>query len=170
MSQRSRRNLGRLRPVNSLKHIVDNQGGLIAGTRQNVVLIKAVDSPVLANVNEVETASVVNSIYLRVEVYATSTAALANCYMYVLKNPGNNLVSVNGNVVGSSDIKKFVIHQDMIMLEKNTTGLPRVLFKGVVRLPRGYRRFGTQDELSLILFSPGVTVDFCQQCIYKEYR
>ncbi len=159
-----------LRPVHSIKHIVDVQGGLTIGTKQNVRLIEAKDAPVLANVTEVETASTVNSIYLKVECYATSTAALANCYMYIIKDPGGNLVNVNGNVVGASDIKKFVIHQEMVMLEKNTTGLPRTLFAGVIRIPRGYRRMGTNDELNLVLFTPGVTVDFCVQCIYKEYR
>jgi len=162
--------MSRLRPVNSIKHIVDQQGGLVIGTRQTVVLVKAVDAPVLANANEVETSSIVNSMFLKVECYATSTAALANCYMYVAKNPGANLNTVNGNVVGSSDIKKFVIHQEMVMLEKNTTGLPRILFKGVIKLPRGYRRMGTKDEVQLLLYSPGVTVDFCVEAIYKEYR
>ncbi len=159
-----------IRPVQSLKHVIDQQGGLVGGTKLNVPLIAADDSPAQANVTEVQTASTVNSIYLRVEVYATSTATLANCYMYVIKDPGGNLANVDGNAVGSSDIKKFVIHQEMVMLEKNTTGLPRTLFQGVIRIPRGYRRMGTNDELNLVLFSPGVTCDFCVQCIYKEYR
>jgi len=160
----------RLRPVNSIKHIVDQQGGLAVNTRQIIILAEAVDAPVLANTAEVETSSVINSIFLKVECYATSTAALANCYMYIGKNPGNNLNTVNGNVVGSSDIKKFVIHQEMVMLEKNTTGLPRILFKGVIKLPRGYRRMGTADQIQCVLYSPGVTVDFCVEAIYKEYR
>jgi len=164
------RNRNRLRPVNSLKHVVDIQGGLVLAVRQVLELVKAVDAPVAANVAEIETAAVVNSIYLKVECYATSTAALANCYMYVVKNPGDNLASFDGNVIGASDIKKFVIHQEMVMLEKNTTGLPRTLFKGVIRIPRGYRRFGVKDELQLVLFAPGVNCDFCVQCIYKEYR
>ncbi len=160
----------RLRPINSIKHIVDIQGGLIVATRVLNDLVKAVDAPILANTAEVVTGATVNSLYLKVECYATSTAALANCYMYIMKNPGANLSTVNGNVVGASDIKKHVIHQEMVMLEKNTTGLPRILFKGVIKIPRGYRRFGTNDILQIILFTPGVTVDFCIQCIYKEYR
>ncbi len=166
---RSRRGLG-LRPVNSIKHVVDIQGGLVAGTKANQGLIEAKDAPVLANVAEVVTGATVSSIYLKVEVYATSTAALANFYMYVIKIPGNNLATVNGNVVGSSDIKKFVIHQEMVMLEKNTTGNPRTAFAGVIRIPRGYKRFGTDDTLVCVVFAPGVSVDFCIQCIYKEFR
>ncbi len=160
----------RIRPVQSLKHVIDSQGALIADTKQNVALVAADDNPAQANVTEVQTASTVNSIYLKVECYATATTSLANCYMYVIKDPGGNLANVDGNKVGASDIKKFVIHQEMVMLEKNTTGLPRTLFAGVIRIPRGYRRMGTNDELNLVLYSPGVSVDFCVQCIYKEYR
>ncbi len=133
-------------------------------------LVIADDNPDNANVSEVVTGSTVNSIYLKVEVYATNTAALANAYMYVIKNPGDNLTLVNGNVVGASDIKKFVIHQEMVMMEKNTTGNPRTLFVGVIKLPRGYRRMGTDDKLQLVLFTGGTTADFCFQCIFKEYR
>ncbi len=160
----------RLRPVNSLKHVIDIQGGLVAGSRQNFNLVQTVDAPILANVAECETASVVNSVYLKVECYATSTGALANCYMIIMKNGGGNLATPNGNAVGVSDNKKFVIHQEMVMLEKNTTGLPRILFKGVIRIPRGYRRNGTNDLLQISMFSPGITVDFCIECIYKELR
>ncbi len=164
-----RRNMS-IRPVHSIKHVVDTQGGIAATGKQNVVLAASVDAPVLANVSEVETGSTVNSIFLKVEAYATTTAALANAYMYVMKNPGNNLATINGNVVGTSDIKKFVIHQEMVMLEKNTTGNPRTLFAGVIKLPRGYRRMGTDDNLICVISTPGVNIDFCVQCIYKEYR
>ncbi len=159
-----------IRPVQSIKHIVDIQGGLVAGTKTVNTLVIADDNPDNANVSEVVTGSTVNSIYLKVEVYATNTAALANAYMYVIKNPGDNLTLVNGNVVGASDIKKFVIHQEMVMMEKNTTGNPRTLFVGVIKLPRGYRRMGTDDKLQLVLFTGGTTADFCFQCIFKEYR
>ncbi len=90
--------------------------------------------------------------------------------MIIMKNPGNNLVTPTPNAVGGNDNKKFVIHQEMVMLEKNTTGLPRTLFKGVISIPRGYRRFGQDDILVIALLSPGVNVDFCIQCIYKEFR
>ncbi len=161
----------RMRPVKSMKHIVDRQGGLIAGTKVDEDVIRASDAPVFSvNPQDVETGSTVNSIFLNIQVAATGTAALANVYMYVMKNPGNNITEVNGNIVGVSDIRKFVIHQEMIMTEKNTTAIPRTLFKGVIKLPRGYRRFGIEDRLIVSLFSPGVTYDYCIQCIFKEYQ
>ncbi len=161
----------RMRPVKSLKHIVDIQGGLTVNSKQDEDLIRASDAPVFStNPQDVETGSTVNSIFLNVQVAATSTAALANVYMYVMKNPGNNITEVNANVVGTSDIRKHVIHQEMIMTEKNTTAIPRTLFKGVIKLPRGMKRFGIEDRLILSLLSPGTTYDYCIQCIYKEYQ
>ncbi len=135
-----------------------------------VKLIESVDAPVLANVSEVETGSKVNGIYLKVECYATSTAALANFYLAIFKDPGGNLTNPTINAVGADDNKRFVIHQEMVMLEKNTTGNPRTVFNGVVVIPRGYRRNGPNDQLKAILLAPGVTAEYCLQCHYKEFR
>ncbi len=160
----------RLHPVKTLKHIVDKQGGLTVGTTVFENLIESKDAPVLANVAEVETSSTVNSIFLNIQVAASSTAALANVYLAVYKNPGGNLGALDPQSVGVSDDKRFVIHQEMIMTEKNTTAIPRTLFKGVISIPRGYKRNGYNDRLIAALKSPGVTMDYCIQCIYKEVR
>ncbi len=160
-----------LRPINSIKHIVDKQLALGVDTKSDEILVNAQDSPLVETTSsDITVGSTVNSIFLNVQCSATSTAAIANVYMYVMKNPGNNLTEVNGNVVGVSDIRKFVIHQEMIMTEKNTTAIPRTLFKGVIKIPRGYRRFGVKDRLVLSLYSPGVTYEICFQCIYKEFK
>ncbi len=165
-----RRRGNALRPVNRIKHVVDKQGALVAGTQVNEVLIESKDAPVLAQTDEVVTGSIVNAIYLKVEGYATSAAALANWYMAVVKNPGGNLLALVPNAVGADDDKRYVIHQEMIMFQKQTNSNPRTLFNGVIVLPRGYRRFGPNDLLQLNLLSPGVTVDYCVQCHYKEFR
>ncbi len=159
-----------LRPVNRIKHVVDQQLGLVAAAQQEFTLIESNDDPVLANTNEVLTGSTVNAIYLNVEAYATSTAALANIYMIVGKNPGTNLAGITPNAVGASDNKRFVIHQEMKMMEKNTTGNPRTIFNGVIMIPRGYRRMGPNDIIYIRFLAPGVNADACFQCHYKEFR
>ncbi len=159
-----------LRPVHRIKHMVENQQALAIDTQTSVDIIKAVDAPIIANRPEVETASTVHGIFLNVQVAATSTASIANVYMAVVKNPGGNLAFSKINVLGSDDNKKYVIHQEMIMTEKNTTAIPRTLFKGVIAIPRGYKRFGINDTLQLLMFSPGVTYEVCFEAIYKEFR
>ncbi len=160
----------RLHPVKSVKHIVDKQGGLLVNTVVAEEPIVSVEAPVLATTKQVETACTVSSVFLNVQVAATSTAALANVYMAVYKNPGGSISNIDPASVGTSDNKRFVIHQEMIMTEKNTTAIPRTLFKGVIRIPRGYKRFAVNDKLMMTLKSPGVTMDYCFQMIFKEFR
>ncbi len=93
-------------------------------------------------------------------------------YMAVLKNPGNNLVNIpKPNGVGVSDNKRFFIHQEMIMMNGDAgNGQPRVLFNGVIKIPKGMIRNGPNDKLQLQLFTPTVLSDWCVQCHYKEFR
>lgn len=159
-----------MRPVNRIKHIVDIQQGITAATQANQVLVEAVQAPAVANVREVNNGSTVNAIYLTVEAYATTAGALSNLYMIVFKNPGGNLTVPQGNTVGSNDNKKYVIHQEMVMLQQAVNGNVRNVFKGVIVIPKGYRRFGVNDLLQISFYSPGVNCNVCFQCIYREFK
>ncbi len=159
-----------LRPVNRIKHVVDKQAGLALGAVNVTNLIFAVDAPVLGNASEVQTGSTVNGIYLKVEGYATSSGALTNGYLMIFKNVGGNNVAPAANAVGTSDAKRYVIHQEMVMFQKVSNSNPRTLFNGVVVIPRGYRRMGPDDRLELHLLTPGSSADMCIQCHYKEFR
>ncbi len=160
-----------LRPVHRIKHVVDLQAATAAGTAVDQVLILAVDAPVLANTNEVETGAKVNGIYLRVEVVNTgTTGVLANAYLAVFKSPGGSIAISNPNVIGADKDKRYVIHQEMVMLQMIDNSNPRTLFNGVIAIPRGYRRFGPSDVLIARVFSPGVELNLCIQCHYKEFR
>ncbi len=161
-----------LRPIHRIKHVVDSQFAATGGTAVTVTLIFSVDAPVLANTTEVETGSKVNGIFLSVEVVNTEATqdVLPNVYLMIFKNPGNNLTAPAANAVGSSDNKRYSIHQEMLMLQKQTGSNPRTLFKGVIAIPRGYRRMGPGDTLTAVVLSPGVDLDACLQCHYKEFR
>ncbi len=166
------RSRNRLRPIDSRKHVIDNQGGLPIATKTDVPIAVAVDSPVLANTTECRTGCKITSLFLNIIVAATSTAALANAYMMIYKNPGTNIFIAqrpNANSVGASNFKKQVFHQEMVMTEKNTTAIPSTLFKGVLKVPRHFQRMGYDDRIEVQLFSPGVTFDYCVQAIYKDY-
>jgi len=160
-----------LRPVNRIKHVTDFQFATALGVSQVITLVTANDSPVLANTNEVETGSVVKSIFLSVEVVNTGvTGVLANAYFMIYKNPGGNLTFPNPNVIGSSDNKKYVFHQEMLMLQMVDNSNPRTLFKGVIRIPRHLQRMAPNDLIRIEIFSPGVELSGCIQSHYKELR
>ncbi len=159
-----------LRPINRIKHVVDKQSALVAGTSETTTLINAVDAPILANTAEVVTGATVNAIYLKVEAYSTSTAALANFYMLINKNPSADIPSPEPNVVGANDAKKYVIHQEMVMMQQVVDGNPRTIFNGVIVIPKHYRRFGPSDLLQIKVLTPGVSAFYCFQCHFKEFR
>ncbi len=160
-----------LRPVHRIKHVVDSDGALVAGTKSTVDLIASKDAPVLAQVNQVQTGSKVNGIYLHVEVSHTSGAGRPQIYMMIMKNPGNALSIPEPNAVGSNDNKRYIIHQEMLMMSGDAgNGLPRPIFNGVIKIPKGYIRQGPDDRLQCVLLSPNVAADFCLQSHYKEFR
>ncbi len=173
MPYHRRRSSMALRPISRIKHVIDNSATVAAAAILTVNLIKAVDSPSLGSTIEVETASKVNGIYLKVEVAsneAFDSGAIPNVYMALAKNPGANLTFPAPNAVGGDDNKRFVIHQEMIMINNTIGGNPRVLFNGVIAIPRGYRRNGPNDLLQLFVLSPAINIAVCIQCHYKEFR
>ncbi len=166
-----RRSRNSLRPVNRIKHVVDNQFSVAAAAAQDINLVATTDTPTLAAPASVETGASIRGIYLKVEVVNTGTAGvLANAYMYVIKNPGGNITLPAANLVGTSDNKRYVIHQEMVMLQMVDNSNPRTLFNGVIVIPRGYQRMAPNDLLVLRIFSPGVELTGCIQCHYKEFR
>ncbi len=167
-----RRFRNNLRPINRIKHVVDFQGAIAAGAGLTINLISATDTPTLADTDGVETGSTVNAVYVLIEVTRTGTTSdvLPNVYMYVAKNPGGSLTLPEANVVGSNDNKRFVIHQEMVMLQGFNASNPRTLFKGVISIPRGYRRMGPNDLLVMRVHTPGVNISLCVQTHYKEFR
>ena len=168
-----RRRGSNLRPVHSIKHIIDFSGQTVAAAKTTVDLAQTVDAPVITNPTENETGCRINALFLNVQVSAIETTALANIYMIVYKNPGSNIAIAqvpNANNTGISDFKKQIFHTEMIMTEKNTTAIPRTLFKGVLMIPKHFRRQGPNDEIVIQLFSPGIDFEFCVECIYKEFR
>ncbi len=161
-----------LRPVNRIKHVRDEQGALVPGTQNVRTIIDTSDTPTLAQTQRVETGSKVHGVFLKVEATRTGTTSdvLPNVYMFVMKNPGGNLTAPQANTVGADDNKRFVIHQEMVMLQGFNAGNPRTLFSGVIVIPRGYSRFGPNDLLQLGLLSPGVNINWCYQAHFKEFR
>ncbi len=163
-----------MRPIHRIKHVVDLSATLALNTQVDEELVKTVDAPVLANTAQVETGAKVNGIYLRVEVASnddTVPGAIPRVYMMVWKNPGDSIALASPVAVGADKDKRFVIHQEMAMIENTGKGgNPRTLFNGVIAIPRGYRRFGPDDRLELTIFSPVIDIVYCVQCHYKEFR
>ncbi len=162
-----------MRPITRIKHVVDKSGTLTAASTvtENIIVVK--DAPALANTTECETSSKINGIYLKVEVAsneALDTGAIPNVYMSIVKNPGGNLTLPAPNLVGPNDNKRFVFHQEMILINNTIGGNPRILFNGVIAIPKGYRRNGPNDTIGVMILSPQINIAYCLQAHYKEFR
>ncbi len=163
-----------LRPVHRIKHVIDSSQTTAGAATSFFTIAVAVDAPVLANTTEVETGAKVNGFYIRFETAsneAIDLGAIPNSYFYVWKNPGGNLTRPTPNAVGANDNKRFVIHQEMSMIENKGQGSnPRTMFNGVVVVPKGMRRMGPNDKWEVVFLNPTLNVVNCLQCHYKEFR
>ncbi len=163
-----------LRPINRIKHVVDASATIAAAVNSNFGIASATDTPTLGVVNSVETGAKINGFYIRMEAAsneAIDLGAIPNFYMAVWKNTGGNLTAIVPNTVGSDDNKRFVIHQEMTMLENKGQGSnARTIFNGVVVIPKGMRRMGPNDQWKIQFICPALDTAVCVQVHYKEFR
>jgi len=169
-----------LRPVNSIKHVVDTNGGITGAANSTTDIIRAIENPDYnVTTNQVHVGAVMKWFFLNVQVIQQVVAGgVDNVYLWIYKNLGNNVAyTTNGDAVGTNDLRRYVIHQEMVMTG-NTFGVaaavPKTLFKGVIRIPKSLQRFGTQDRLQVLIGHRTGEVTqqsrFCLQCIYKEFN
>ncbi len=163
-----------LRPIQRIKHVVDFSATLAAGTQLNTVVLTAVDAPTLAVEESVITGSKCYGMYIKVEVASNEAAdvgAIPNVYFGLFKSTGNGITPPTLNAVGSNDDKRFMLHQEMIMIENSGKGgNARILFNGVVKIPKSFSRMGPNDAIYLCILSPALDIAFCSQLHYKEFR
>ncbi len=163
-----------LHPVQRRKHVLDFQTAIPVNLQLTQVIATVVDNPALANTAQVNVGSHIYGVFCSVEAVCseTSTTATPNMYFMLYKDPGDNLTMPNANTVGADDNKRYVLHQEMVMLNALDGGSPRSVFKGVVKIPKGLSRMGPGDAIKVQLFIPstGVAVNSCAQYHYKEFQ
>ncbi len=170
-----------LHPVNSTKNVTETSG-ILAATTNTVVhtIATSVDSAALATTNEVTRGCTINAIYYS-SFYIAEGGEVANevplLDWYILKNQGGNFTVFAATELptpgsqGSSDNKRFIIHSEKGLTgggDASLTGVPMV-FKGVIRIPKGYRKFNAGDTL-IICARSNFATKFCSQAIYKWFK
>ncbi len=163
--------MNRLRPVHSIKHIVDAQGGTVANTKEPIVIAEAKENPLLANATDVNPGCKIFSLFVNIQVLGTGGAGvLNNMYAIFYKNPQGNIASVpKGNATGINDFKRQIFHTEMLMLADSVSNIPQTLFKGVLKIPKVFHTMRIGDVLEVQLLTPGVTSNYCFQSIYKTF-
>jgi len=165
-----RRNSMRLRPVNSVKNVVEIAGST-GTTKLSTALIKSVQTVTLANKNEVEYGSHVYGINLSFDVCGLAASGVRQITnLFLIKNPGNNLVIPGAFTVGSSNEKKFVFKQWSFQTMRNQDGNPPYHFDDYIKIPKHYQRFGTDDFLYIVAETDSAAGHISGQCIYKFFK
>ncbi len=159
-----------IRPVNSTKNIIDTEGALVATTNSVTDVAVGVEVQNYSSTsNEVPRGGRVTSFYYSVFVFANNEASSDNVVdMYWWKNVGGVSTLPTAGNTGTSDLKRFIIHEEKGLAgDLGNGGLPMVV-KGVIKVPPSKQKFGLNDKLQLVINS-NINGKFCAKQIYKVF-
>jgi len=171
-----------LHPVVSTKNISEISS--VIGAVTNTVFLeiaKAVDAPVLANLQEVERGSVINGFFFSCFFYTEGGEVAAEVPLvdwYIIKNPGDSFGTTfdatnlpTPGATGTHVNKRYIIHTEKGLAgggDASLNGVPMV-FKGVIVIPKHLRRMNSGDEI-LLCVRANFATKACAQAIYKWYH
>ncbi len=166
-----RRGLGQI--IDSNKNIVHIISAGADATKVDVDIVDTQDSATLAVADDVTRGCTIKAVW--VELWVTAAAAVAagitNTWTgYIIKNPGANLTTPSPTTEGTSNEKKFIIKTWKGLIGTRVEGYMGYSWKGWVKIPRGYQRFGANDKLQFVHLSNGVAALACILFIYKWYK
>ncbi len=176
-----RRRFSSLHPINSRKNVVDTSS--ILGIATNTVvdnIITGVDQADLSVNDEVTTGSRVSSFY-HSSFYIAEGGEIANelplVDWYIIYDPGGTFGTTfdatHLPTPGSTGVhvnKRFIIHEEKGLTgggDVSLAGVP-MIFKGVLKLPRGRQRVAVGDRWRLCARANFAT-KLCSKFIYKWY-
>ena len=156
--------------INSIKNVVD-LGVSPDTTQANLLIAKAVNTPLSTVVNDVSNGCVIKAIWVSIDACGLAATGITNrIAFYLMKNPGDNLTGPNPFSTGSSNEKKFIIRQWQFMMMRNQDGNPPFHWEGWIKIPKRYQRMGTDDTWKLEYKFSAVGGHISSQFIYKWYR
>ncbi len=169
-----RRSFNRLRPVNSIKKVVETGGALAADTvSANVILNTTAGTAwVDAGDSSVPQACHVYGLFLSLYVVKDGTADATAPIIdwFIAKNPSGSLTLPAPGSTGGNENRRFILHEGKGLVGFDTVTGGRKLFEGVIKIPRHMQRMGRDDELTVNIESPGHNAQFCLKAIYKFYQ
>ncbi len=167
-----RRNRSQLRPINSIKNIVQDVDLLATGATLTKIIATSVDTSVLANTTEVDRGSRINTVYIEIYIYGnTTTGTNSPMTWFVMKNPSTEIAVPNPALLGTTDRKKFVFAMGRGLSGSSTTGSPPYVIRGWFSIPKRYRRMGQNDTLNWsIRNDSGANLNICSMFLYKWYK
>ncbi len=167
----TRRSFGPRPIINSIKNVVQTSGG-VSGTPVNVLLAKAVNTPLSTVQSDTSQGCLIKAMYVTLDVCGISgTGVLNNMSCYLIKNPGDNLTEPSPTGFGTSNEKKFIFRWWRAMIMRNQDGNVPYHWEGWIKIPKRYQRMGTDDTIRFIVVcTTALTGHFQIGALYKWYR
>ncbi len=141
---------------------------------------QGVDQADLTSVDEVNTGSTISSFYMSCFFIAEKGDVASEVPLvdwYVIKDAAGAFgttfdathLPTPGNT-GAHANKRFILHTEKGLAGGGTASLAGVpmIFKGVIRIPKGMRRVAINDRFRFVARS-NFNTKFCSQFIYKWY-
>ncbi len=158
--------------INSNKNIVQNVTGGTDGGLVTVDLVDTQDSATLAVPDDVQRGCKIYKVWFEFWYAASAEVAVGVTNVmtaYIIKNPGTNLTVPDATTYGVSNEKKFVFKTWKGLIGPRTQGFQPYSWKGWIKIPRVYQRFGANDKLQFVFRGDGVASIVCSLAIYKWY-
>ncbi len=156
-----------LRPINSVKNIVDGTFlGVTAATNTDVVLAATVND-YTGGVADVPIGAKISSVFLFVQMIS-SDASVVNMDWFIIRKPTGVALPTPG-ATGGNAARKFILHEEKGIPGNALDGAYPLTFKGVIKIPRGRQRMGEGDQL-LVRLRGASAYNACVKCIYKFYQ
>ncbi len=173
---------GKGQVINSVKNVFDSSNVLVAGANTTIAqFIDAVEEGTLADANGVTKGCKIYGFYLSIFVFSEGGELATEVPLvdwYIMKDPGTMMQTIgftaNGmptpGATGTHKNKRFIIHEEKGLAgggDASLSGIPMV-FKGVLKIPRGMQSFRIQDRMTLNIRS-NFAAKVCVKVIYKWF-
>lgn len=160
-----------LRPVTSRKNIVQDVAIIAAAAKPGFTIAKAVDNPVLANTDEVQTGCRLNTVYIECWIYGNGVAGVNTPIVWnIHKNPNNALTMPNPSSAGADANKRWIFAMGKGLVGNQANGQPGYVIRGWFSIPKKMRRMGANDYIKLqIENNTANDLNVCRLAVYKWY-
>ncbi len=169
-----RRSSNRLRPVDSIKKVVETSGALVAAAPSTNVLLNTTAGTAWVDAGDSSVPQGCHVYGMYLSVYAVADGAPDTTTpiidWFIAKNPSGSLTLPPPGSTGGNENRRFILHEGKGLLGFDTVGAPRKLFEGVIKIPKHMQRMGRDDEITLVIESVAHNGFFCIKTIYKFFR
>ncbi len=155
-----------LRPINSVKNIVDGTFLTVAAATVTSVNIGTVVNAYAGLVTDIPIGAKVSSVYYFIQVQPQAAVGVVD--FYITKRPAGIVLPVPGTT-GGDPARKYILHEEKGTPGVFNNGSPPLTFRGVVKIPRGRQRMAEGDDIRLQIRC-STAYDACVKAIYKFYQ